>query len=252
MEQQKLSFEELITPVDTSVLNVLKAEEKPADKYKAPEISDTKVGWSGGKANDGLPIKLCGYDRWEAVSSFHKELRRGSTQKATYWLQVLLEGGMPAWYVANYLWWIHGEELSMKEVHGDFGIYLAVLNTHGKKADPYQLYYAVIRFCKAEKWWEDEASVEMRLFWAKNAEALKKDRKHLHDVPEYAYDSHTRVGKQRMKDGTADLRYSGTWMGMMWRAKAYAQFKTIDVEWDTVAWEEGELEHWQMMEKEVC
>jgi len=251
----QLTLEELFT-VDKSkielVKDAVKELEKPSAKKESKWHSDTK-DTQPAKARDGLPVKLCGYDRWEAVSSFHKELRRGDKEQATYWLQVLLDGGMGESYVANYLWWISGEELAISEVHGNFGIYLGMLNTHGKKADPYQLYYAVMEFCDARKWWEDDESILMRDLWAKNAKAIKeKDTEEMLLIPDYALDGHTRKGKALMKDGKADLRYSGCWQGMIWRQKAMEQFGTILIPWEDVKWEPGELEEWEYMEKNIC
>ena len=89
----------------------------------------------------------------------------------------------------------------------------------------------------------------MRLLWGKHQRALK-DGERPHDIPEYAHDRHTQKGKALMKSGDADLRYSGMWEGMIWRRKAIEQHGTIDVPWESVTWDEGELEHWTKMERD--
>lgn len=248
---KQLSFTELTVSID----DVKRIEEKAeAPKKEAPKPAKEEAKKvADDKKKGGLPGSVCGYSRYEAVSAFHKELRRGDMQKATYWLSVLMEGGCPSWYIANYLYWISAEELAMEEVHGDFGIYLANLNTHGTKADPYQLYYAVMRFCKAKKWWEDEHSIYMRRLWAENVRVLKqKEEDKMLDIPRYAHDRHTSKGKSLVTKGEADLRYAGQWQGMIWREKAFEQHGTIDVEWDAVTWGEGELDFWTWMENHIC
>ena len=249
MSYEQISFEDLATG---NVAPDAPAEEPKKTKTSSKKKEETNVA-EDKKGKGGLPETVCGYSRYEVVSAFHKELRKGDVKKATYWLQVMLSGGVGAWYIANYLWWIHAEELAMEEVHGDFGTYLAALNQHGSKADPYQLYYAVIRFCKAKKWWECEESTKMRLLWAKYAKILKENNEEEKlEIPYYAHDRHTAKGKALMKAGKADLRYSGTWMGMIWRRKAMEQFGRIDVPWEDVKWEDGELEFWQYMEDNIC
>lgn len=246
-DDQQISFEELAFN-EAELNNPPPA--KPVEKPKAkPKATKEEKDVAEDKKKGSLPNWICGYSRFEVVSSFHKELRLGNEEKATYWLQVMITGGVGAWYPANYLWWISAEELAMEEVHGDFGQYLGLLNQLGTKADPYQLYYAVMRFCKAKKWWEDPESCRMRDLWGKNQRALKDGEK-LFDIPLYAHDRHTSKGKALMKTGEADLRYSGMWNGMKWRQKAFEQHGTIDVEWDDVKWEDGEYDYWDKMERD--
>lgn len=252
---EQLSFTELTVSVEDVKRIEDKMDEVPKETpkestAKAAPKEETKVA---DKKKSALPGSVCGYSRYEAVSSFHKELRRGDVEKATYWLETLITGGAPSWYIANYLYWISAEELAIEEVHGGFGTYLANLNTHGTKADPYQLYYATMRFCKAKKWWEDEESILMRKLWAENVRVLKqKEKDKMLDVPLYAHDRHTSKGKTLMQKGEADLRYSGMWQGMIWRQKAFEQHGTIDVEWDEVTWEKDEYDFWVWMENEIC
>ena len=124
----------------------------------------------------------------------------------------------------------------MEEVHGPLGAYLACLNTHGTKADPYQLIYAVMAICRAKKWWEDESSRLMRSRWMAIDAILESDEGKL-AIPEYAYDGHTLKGKRLMEKGEADLRFAGHWIGMLWRAeasKAVNGASINDLRWEDV------------------
>lgn len=65
----------------------------------------------------------------------------------------------------------------------------------------------------------------------------------VYEIPDYAYDKHTRVGKAKynkmLKDNnfthytqpTVDMRYSGTLVSGWWRALAFSKFGSIDVPW---------------------
>ena len=72
-------------------------------------------------------------------------------------------------------------------------------------------------------------------------------RGHFPNIPLYAQDNHTYMGKHllrkhpeqlepRAKQKNLDFRICGAYYGVCWRTLAYEQFDTIDVEWHKVKW----------------
>src|SRR5690606_5957362 len=104
--------------------------------------------------NKRSPTSMLGRSRWDVVSAFHKELRRGDFEQATYWMQVMLEAHTPVSYIITYLWRIASEELAPDQL--EVVNYLAHLRANDTEIYPYHLYYAVLLFCRAKKWWEDD------------------------------------------------------------------------------------------------
>lgn len=225
------------------------------------------MGVATGKG--GIPTAFLKYNRWDVISAFHKELRRGDIEKATYWLEVMTKGGAPDTYILSYLWHIGPEELSLHET--ELMTWLGAVRSNVDKVSAYFKYYAVIRFCQAKKWWQCEDSKRARELWAKNQKELydaERGTATYRDFPAYVHDKHTSKGQHALKNGTADQRLEGSWAGMVWRAEAQAILDTermdaeardekpvrkelIDVTWDEV-WSQpkakGQLEFWTWME----
>jgi hypothetical protein len=209
-------------------------------------------------ATGGIPNTFLKYSRWDVISAFHKELRRGDIEQATYWLQVMIDGGAPFPYIANYLWQVASEELALDEETRDVVNYIAWCRNFSGHIFPYHLYYATALFCKAKKWWEDDLASELRQLWAKHAKAMKDQS--FQDIPEYAHDKHTAKGKKLVAAGEADRRWEGSWAGMVFRREAWMIAQKTgrdikDIAWDEV-WGSPEgkknLAFWEFMEANVC
>jgi hypothetical protein len=189
-----------------------------------------KNGMEVSVAKEGFPVECVGgYDRYEVVSAFHKEMRRGDKKEAYYWLDVMIQSGFSAWYVNNYIVSILGEELC----HCDMKPFQEIKTlANFKVIDEYNLYAMVEKFCEAKKWWFCEKCSQRRKDWVETHKAVKKGRK---KVPLYALDTHTRRGKKLYANGEADMRWSGTDKGMAWRERVVkAGIDLLEAEWDDV------------------
>lgn len=215
-----------------------------------------------------IPPKFHHYSRWDVISAFHKELRRGDYENASYWLQVMISGGAPTGYLVTYLWQIASEELAPSEM--DVVNYLAHLRANISNLFPYHLYYAVLKFCRAKKWWEDADGKLAREMWAKHALNIEAGK--FRDIPHYAHDKHTARGRALLARGEADRRWEGTWTGMVFRSEAHDLLEQERQEAeargeqpnrtriDEVTWNEvwgrpeakGQLEFWDQNGDKVC
>lgn len=68
--------------------------------------------------------KKAEYDRYEVISAFHKELRRGDTEKAYYWGTVLADGGSKK-YPLQYMFKVATEETHSPELKAFLADFLA-------------------------------------------------------------------------------------------------------------------------------
>lgn len=93
----------------------------------------------------------CGkrYNAFEAVSAFHKELRRGDVEQALYWAMVMIpHRGKHG--VMNYMRNIIFEETrDLQLAH-----YIFNMSSYGKSIPLLNMQRAVIRFCRAPKKWD--------------------------------------------------------------------------------------------------
>ena len=93
----------------------------------------------------------CGkrYNAFEAVSSFHKELRRGDVDQALYWATIVVaHRGRHG--VINYMRNIIFEETRDLALAN----YVFAMSSYGKSVSQLHMQRAVIRFCRAPKKWE--------------------------------------------------------------------------------------------------
>jgi len=198
-----------------------------------------------GPASNGIPLSFLGVNRWVAISTFHKYLRKGDFKEASYWLHVMLDGGAPKTYLCGYLWQVSAEELAVSETA--VAAYLAGMRANVDKVSHYHLYYGLWLFCQAKKWWHDPISCDLRDVALANAVEIKQGT--LRPVPHFAHDKHTTQGKRFLAEGTADRRWEGTWAGMTWRKNAAAIVAEQGGEFtrqqgramtmDDVTWDEG-------------
>lgn len=180
---------------------------------------------------EGMPNECVGgYDRYEVVSAFHKELRRGDVVEAVYWLEVMIQSEFSAFYINNYILSILGEELCSCEMQPFIEIKTLA---NFKVVDEYNLYSMVEKFCDAKKWWYcEKCSYRHQELWVNTHMAVKKGRK---EIPKYALDTHTRRGKKLHAQGEADMRWSGTDKGMAWRRRVVeAGLDIMTARWDDV------------------
>lgn len=215
-----------------------------------------------------VPNSFHTYNRWDVISAFHKELRRGDVEQATYWLEVMLSGGgtdsngksRVRFYVMDYLFRACGEELAPSHPSAIACFdYIAKCMSYPDGIRVYHLYYAVSKFCAAKKWWFDEEGKDLRKLWAKHAKALHENK--FREIPDYAHDKHTSRGAMLLQSNPQkmDRRWEGTWAGMVWRSKAAELAENDGVDsLDGYTWDEiwnvvpKELEFWEWMEKDVC
>jgi hypothetical protein len=189
-----------------------------------------KLGKEVSVSKEGVPIEcIGGYDKYEVISAFHKELRRGDKREAYYWLEVMIQSGFSAWYINNYIVSILGEELCLCDMK-PFQEIKELANF--KVVDEYNLYAMVEKFCEAKKWWYCEKCSQRRFDWSDTLDMVERGRK---KVPMYALDTHTRRGKMLHAEGKADMRWSGTLKGMRWRRRVVeAGLDPIEAAWNDV------------------
>lgn len=189
---------------------------------------------------ENVPDKCVnGLDRWEVISAFHKELRRGDKEAAWYWLETMIQSEFSQWYMTNYIVGVLSEELCTcdMKVWGE----IRALAEY-KNKDPYRLYAMVEKFCEAKKWWFCQKCSDRRLSWVQTRKDVKAGSR---PVPFYAYDPHTDKGKRLAARGHADLRWSGTWPGVMWRMRAAkAGLDLLTAKWNDVDMSDEE-EFWE-------
>lgn len=164
--------------------------------------------------------KTMGYDRWEVISAFHKELRRGDEKKALWWAEILIQAGEDVWYINNYIASIITEELCTC----DYNIIYSITSTlNFKVLDDNGLYAAVIKFCRAKKWWECDTCSDMRLIRSDYRTKIKNNKKkEFLPIPEYTLDRHTRRGKKLIAEGKFNQqKWEGSWTGMWFRREAW-------------------------------
>lgn len=209
------------------------------------DVAPTPKKTTAAPARGGIPMAFGGVNRYVCISTFHKYLRKGDFEQASYWLHLMIDGNAPKLYLVGYLWQVSAEELAVHET--DVADYLAGMRANVDKVSHYHLYYGLWLFCKATKWWDDETSCEIRRVALANAIELhdQPTRK----VPHFAHDKHTTTGLSYLKAGTADRRWEGTWVGMTWRQNAAALVRRFGaiferdngrkMTMDDVTWEEG-------------
>lgn len=178
------------------------------------------------------------FDRYEVISAFHKSMRKGDVLQSWYWLQIMIDSGntFGVYYINNYILGIIAEELCICDIDVVAGL-KSYLNPMAKKIDDYMLYAAVDIFCSLPKFWECERCWERKVNHAKNISNIREGKKSLYDIPYYAFDRHTLKGS-KLPENKIDWRYSGTWIGMLWRRKCVEQGKDIN----TTAWNEVVLD----------
>ena len=96
-------------------------------------------------------VKLVGvqFNRFESISAFHKELRRGDIPHALYWANVIVtQRGLRG--VVRYLRDIIYEETRDHELCAD----ILAINRLSGKLEPKDVFRLVVRFCLAPKKWE--------------------------------------------------------------------------------------------------
>ncbi len=195
------------------------------------------------KQEIGVAMKF-NYDRYEVISAFHKELRRGDVETALWWLEIIIQSNYGAFYINNYIYGIIGEELCIC----DPKIVQAIKSyLNFKVIDEYMLYAVVDIFCSSKKYWECERCKLRRKIWQKYHMAVKKEEEKIYKIPHYAHDTHTRKGKA-MRFEDVDWRYAGVEIGMRWREKCVEQKLNInDTKWSSIEWEEGEFEYYKSL-----
>ena len=200
------------------------------DQKEEVEVEESKKESYSGNIN------MFGYNKFEVISSFHKELRRGDFEQASYWIEVLIQGKASGAYLSGYIASIIGEELCLC----DTTIALKIKSyLNYKKMCTYSLIAAVHLFCESKKWWFCEQCATRRLIQRRNVKEIMSDKKR--EIPNYAHDIHTRLGKMLWEKGSADKRWSGTWEGMFWRRKCVEQGKDLlTTEWGDVVYDNYE------------
>lgn len=191
---------------------------------KVEEDKSSKSSGSKPATNTYAKYSAMGYDKYEVISSFHKELRRKDKAKATWWLQVMLDCGESAWYLSNYIAGAINEELCLCDGMGVIGI-KSTLNY--KTLDEYGLYMATMKFVDYKKWWECDYCSQLRDLWGENLKIIRNDKpSSFEKIPEYAIDRHTRQGKSKIESGApVDRRWEGSWLGMWFRRNAFLKAK---------------------------
>lgn len=98
------------------------------------------------KGSGSLTLKMLagGYNKFEAISAFHKELRRRDYRNAFYWAKIL-EALVNKLYVIKYLFQVSTEESYSIELKTS----LAVLIKNHKEVDDECLAQAIYYFCQA-------------------------------------------------------------------------------------------------------
>ena len=81
-------------------------------------------------------------------------------------------------------------------------------------------------------------------FFEMPEESEAPDTLYIPRFADYVFDSHTWLGRKRLKSVTldwevpmsegVDLRWSGDWSGTLWRYLAFRQFGTLDIPWERV------------------
>lgn len=201
------------------------------------------------KEEDKLDPKMkFNLDRYEVISAFHKELRRGDVEKAWYWLEVMIQSNFGVWYINNYLLNIIGEEICCCDPQFIVGL-KAYFNPSNKNYDDYLLYAGVDIFCNSKKFWECERCWQRKVYEARYKKNIQEGKKPLYEIPFYALDKHTLRGKQ-ISDEKKDKRFSGTWESMYFRRKCIEQgFDLNSIKWNQVKLDEEELKFFRELDK---
>lgn len=178
------------------------------------------------------------FDRYEVVSAWIKEMRRGDGEAALYWSRIMLEAGdlgqgnAESGYMIRRLQILATEDLCPTE--GRWAVpYAAALSKCAHET--HAINWATWVMAKAKKWWETDEGLELRrtvievkgevLSWLKgktfdwgtgewrpikDGELAKK-----RPIPSYAVDIHTYRGKGAKNRGEAvDERMSGNGAGV--------------------------------------
>lgn len=103
------------------------------------------------------------YDKYEVVSAFHKELRRGNEWKALYWGLVLTEG-KSKWYPMKYMTQVSTEESHTPELKTFISKYMQKYKT----LSDIEFASCIHAFCKAPQKWAVKISDDM--WWYESVE----------------------------------------------------------------------------------
>lgn len=137
-----------------------------------------------------------GYDFFQAASAFQKSIRRGDEKEAFFWAIELYESGYH-----KYLWKrmiiITSEDIGLAEPSFPAVIialkesfdYLSKLNDK-HKPEKLPFVHCVIALCRARK--SRFVDLGISVYWR-----MHEDEVGTHEVPDYAFDMHTREGRKR-------------------------------------------------------
>lgn len=212
---------------------------EPSAKAEADRTSKAAVGERTLKKYEEM-----GYDRYEVVSAWIKEMRRGDVSAAMYWCRIIMEAGdigqgnTEDTYLARRLQIFATEDLTPEE--GKWAIPYTSALSRVLHEPAHALGWATFLMCKAQKWWETADGVECRKTmievkseihsWLRKkkfdwehgvwAPATDADVAPKRAIPSYAIDCHTRRGKGRTDRGEPlDARMSGDSVGITERLK---------------------------------
>lgn len=178
-----------------------------------------------------------GFDRYEVISAWIKEMRRGSTEDAVYWARIMLEAGdlgrgnAEVNYMVKRLQIFATEDLCPMEdwaVSYAAGMSKCAHETHA-------VLWFTYRLTLAKKWWETEHGLNIRTMtvvlkseihsWCRNQvfdwtagrwrPVKEGEQQKKRPVPPYAVDIHTWRGKRLVERKEAcDERWSGNGVGI--------------------------------------
>lgn len=140
-----------------------------AHKLKAVASLATKTGDDTIRDFYEHQLGLC-FNAFEVVSAFHKELRRGDTEKAIYWATMLIahrgKHGIVT-YMRNILF-EETRDLNLAR-------YILKISSFGKSVDILDVQRGVRRFCEAPKKWHLPWRVELYLDEMRGYQKLAKE-----------------------------------------------------------------------------
>lgn len=155
-----------------------------------------------GRRGAGYP-DLAVYSQTEVISALRKEIKLADVDKAIYWAYIMVEYGDQSFItkLARQL-----VVMSAEDLHDDsFTLESVELIKRAKKKEvtPDELYDAVARACKMEKWWETHYGRSVDYVWGKAQGEYKSGKRKLPDMETVLIEAGQAIDEKRFDDAIA-------------------------------------------------
>jgi len=150
--------------------------------------------------------KISQDEKYKLISFLYKSCRIGDYENAMKVAEILRKNGLE-FYVAQTLVQLVGEDLAPSEwqrLYPTISEYYR--NVREKRQKYHDLPQAVFAVARAKKWYQTEDGEKLEVM-----RQICKDDKINIEFPNWVFDYHTREGRERIKNNTADLRLDGRW-----------------------------------------